>query len=149
MPPHPQRGTPYHRYTLLLLPQPASNSGFVPGVTDPATLPAPQYTLNHAAAVPAGAPTSMALDIPVVKDEDRVGFDVRGFVRYWGLGLGRGVGEKEGGGAFMWREVWDEAVGGIYKRWFAGEEPVFGRAKKEDRYEALKEERKERSRYLK
>jgi large subunit ribosomal protein L35 len=22
IPPHPQRGTPYHRYTLLLLPQP-------------------------------------------------------------------------------------------------------------------------------
>ena len=91
----------------------------------------------------------MALDIPVVKDEDRVGFDVRGFVRYWGLGLGRVVGEKEGGGAFMWREVWDEAVGGIYKRWFGGEEPVFGRAKKEERDEAWKEERKERGRYLK
>ncbi|KAL1744265.1 phosphatidylethanolamine-binding protein [Schizophyllum fasciatum] len=136
IPPHPQRGTPYHRYTLLLLPQPSARSGF--------------YTLNQAAATPAGVPTSQALDIPAVKDEERLGFDVRGFVRHWGLGLGRGVGEKEGGGAFMWREVWDDAVGGIYRRFLGVEqEPVFGRFREKDRYEELREQRAKQSRYIK
>lgn len=75
IPPHPQQGTPYHRYVLLLLP--------------------------HA------SPTT-ALDIPIPTDAERHRFDLRAFVDQWGL-------DATGGGAHMWREVWDEAVGELYK----------------------------------
>lgn len=35
IPPHPQKGTPYHRYVLLLLPQPSSSEPIsVPAYTD-------------------------------------------------------------------------------------------------------------------
>lgn len=150
VPPHPQRGTPYHRYILLLLPQPSARSGFIPGATDINDLPAPQYTYNQAAATPAGVPTSMALDIPVVADEERLGFDVRQFVRHWGLNLGKEVGEKEGGGAFIWREVWDESVAGIYKRFLgAQQEPVYGRPRRVDPYQEAREQLAQQSRYMK
>lgn len=75
IPPHPQRGTPYHRYAVLLLPH-----------------------LNP----------QEHLDIPVFKDEQRIGFNLREFAAQWGLALG------PGGGAHMWRQVWDEDVSDVY-----------------------------------
>lgn len=51
----------------------------------------------------------MHLDIPIVPDEERLGFDVRSFVQKWNLNGARG------GGAHMWRQVWDENVSLIYK----------------------------------
>ena len=61
--------------------------------------------------------TSTHLDIPVVRDEERLGFDVREFVNgWWGLsGDTESVPAVIGGGAHMWREVWDEDVSKIYK----------------------------------
>ena len=47
-----------------------------------------------------------------MSDQERHGFDVRAFVSQWGLDATRGGG---GGGAHMWREVWDEDVSAIYK----------------------------------
>lgn len=91
VPPHPQRGTPYHRYVTLLLPQP----------------PISKYSLTTAAR--ATGPTSQYLDIPVVPDDERHGFDVREFARKWGLDA------ASGGGAHMWRETWDKDVSLIYK----------------------------------
>ncbi|KAF8213817.1 phosphatidylethanolamine-binding protein [Mycena galopus ATCC 62051] len=67
IPPHPQRGTPYHRYTLLLLPQPP-----LPGMRC------------------------------VIPDEERLHFDY-------------GINGAMGGGAHMWREVWDKYVGAVYR----------------------------------
>ena len=51
----------------------------------------------------------MHLDIPVVPNEERLGFDVRSFVQKWNLN------GAKGGGAHMWRQVWDENVSHIYK----------------------------------
>ncbi len=49
------------------------------------------------------------LDIPVVPMEQRRGFDVRAFAQRWNLD------GAKGGGAHMFREVWDEEVSKIYK----------------------------------
>ena len=75
IPPHPQRGTPYHRYVLLLLPQPSP--------TEP-------------------------ISVPALSDADRLRFNVREFTAHHGLD------GSTGGGAHMWRQVWDEGVSHIY-----------------------------------
>lgn len=80
VPPHPQRGTPYHRYVLLVLPQ--------------------------------SSPTE-PIDIPVFEESDRLGFDFRVFAEKYGFNGARG------GGAHMWREVWDDTVSHIYKYTFS------------------------------
>lgn len=49
------------------------------------------------------------MDIPVVTKEERLNFNVREFVKQWGLNAAKG------GGGHMWREVWDETVSGVYK----------------------------------
>lgn len=94
IPPHPQRGTPYHRYVLLLLPQPPLGNS--------------TYTRNIEARAVPGKPTSIHLDIPKIEDADRLQFDVRGFAQRWGLN------GSKGGGVHMWREIWDEDVSQIY-----------------------------------
>ncbi|KAF4605629.1 hypothetical protein EYR40_004416 [Pleurotus pulmonarius] len=103
IPPHPQRGTPYHRYVLLLLPQ-----------SDP----------------------TKPLEIPIVADSDRLGFDTRSFLQQWGLD---GV---KGGGAHMFRQVWDADVSKIYSRVLHTVEPKFGRPPKFDRYADVKKVKK-------
>ena len=94
IPPHPQRGTPYHRYVLLLLPQPPASGS--------------SYTRNAEARAHPGSTTSTYLDIPPVADAQRRRFDVRAFVQQWGLD------GSKGGAAHMWREKWSEAVSKIY-----------------------------------
>ena len=117
IPPHPQRGTPYHRYVSLLLPQ------------------------------------ASELSIPIIPDDARLGFNVREFMSEHSLD------GSVGGGAHMWREVWDEAVSRIYRDvlselaflfspsfWglrsvspFVGtEEPRYGRQPKPDPYAEVK-----------
>ncbi|GJJ13866.1 hypothetical protein Clacol_008123 [Clathrus columnatus] len=91
IPPHPQRGTPYHRYVVLLLPH-----------INP---------LEH-------------LDIPVFKHDQRLGFNLREFAAQWDLALG------PGGGAHMWRQVWDEDVSDIYNNVLHAPEPVYQRPRK-------------------
>lgn len=76
VPPHPQKGSPYHRYCLFLLPQPDATQ-----------------------------PTK----IPVIKDEVRLGFNLREFCGAHGYDV------SAGGGAHMWREVWNETVSDIYR----------------------------------
>ncbi|ESK95585.1 hypothetical protein Moror_12659 [Moniliophthora roreri MCA 2997] len=116
IPPHPQRGTPYHRYTILLLPNPPKTS----------------YSLNTEATAPRGVPTSKTLDIPVVSDKERLGFNVREFVKKWGLNAAMG------GGYHMFREVWDEHVTHIYEAILGQSEPHYGVPPKENRYEVFK-----------
>jgi len=99
IPPHPQQGTPYHRYVLLLLPH------------------------KH--------PTEI-LDIPVPQDHERLGFNLREFAGRYGLSLG------QGGGAHMWREVWDTSVSSIYQNVLQVPEPVFKRPRKPDPLADLK-----------
>ncbi|CCM06355.1 uncharacterized protein FIBRA_08612 [Fibroporia radiculosa] len=102
IPPHPQRGTPYHRYVVLLLPQPSTERIYV----------------------------------PVPSDADRLGFDFREFARQYGLD------GSKGGGAHMWREVWDETVSKIYSDVLKTGEPKFGRAPKPDLYADVKATKK-------
>ncbi|KAF8060919.1 phosphatidylethanolamine-binding protein [Lyophyllum atratum] len=105
IPPHPQRGTPYHRYVLLLLPQPP--------------IGAATYTLNTEARAQPGVPTSVHLEIPPVEDAERMDFNVRAFMDRWGLD------GTQGGGAHMWREIWNEKVPGIYKNVLSKLTPVY------------------------
>jgi len=126
--------------------------------------------------------TSQWLDIPVVPDSDRRGFDLRSFIRQWGFGTrgepmtehhdlggtglgggtsgqtlsglraqvngGKGLGTAHkdtvvvGGGAHMFREVWDESVSGVFEASRNGEEEKYALPKKEDRYESLRGVRK-------
>jgi len=104
--------------------------------------------------------TSQELPIPVVRDSDRLHFDVRVFAETWNLD------GASGGGAHMWREIWDDDVSTIYKdilskpfyyyNHIAGnypltplaafslekEEPVFGQPPKVDVYAEMKKEKK-------
>ncbi|KAF9478545.1 PEBP-like protein [Pholiota conissans] len=122
IPPHPQQGTPYHRYVVLLLPQPP--------------LGASDYTLAAASRAIAGKPTSVHLNIPVVSIEQRLGFNVREFSQRWNLDA------SKGGGAHMFREVWDEEVSSIYKSVLGQEEPRYGRPPRMDAYAHLKGKKK-------
>jgi len=103
IPPHPQQGTPYHRYVLLLLPH-----------VNPAE----------------------RLDIPPPGPSERLGFNLRDFAQQHGLALGHG------GGAHMWREVWDEEVSAIYREVLHVPEPVYKRPRKADPYADIKTFRK-------
>ncbi|KIK67118.1 hypothetical protein GYMLUDRAFT_851474 [Collybiopsis luxurians FD-317 M1] len=213
IPPHPQQGTPYHRYTILLLPQPAKSqyslntearflsdirrhkeeSGAIPGfkklsLETPETSSNVQFSADNLditqldKSAPASWPahtlrkytTSKWLDIPVVPDSQRRGFNLREFIRKWGLsgrdnitledvasgghsgqslrGLrtqvngGKGVGRNDaaviGGGAHMFREVWDESVSGVFDALLEGSEERYALPKKVDPYESLKGIRK-------
>jgi len=95
IPPHPPRGTPYHRYVLLLLPQ--------------------------------QSPTEQ-ISVPALSDADRLHFDVREFTAQHGLD------GNSGGGAHMWRQVWDEGVSQIYATVLRRKEPKFTLPPKPDRY---------------
>lgn len=53
--------------------------------------------------------TSVQLDIPIVSDQERLGFNVRRFAKQWNLN------GAKGGGVHMWREVWDDDVSLIYR----------------------------------
>ena len=86
VPPHPQQGTPYHRYVLLVLPQ--------------------------------ASPTE-PIDVPVFEEADRLGFDLRAFADKYGLDGARG------GGAHMFRSVWDTTVSHIYKHTLSESESAF------------------------
>ncbi|KAJ4485388.1 phosphatidylethanolamine-binding protein [Lentinula aciculospora] len=143
VPPHPQHGTMYHRYTILLLPQP----------------PKTVYSLNTEAKISKDltkhnteceTTTSKWLDIPVVPDSKRRGFDLRQFVKTWELS-GSGLSTQKnsavvvGGGAHMFREVWDETVSGVFETAVAEgreKEERYALPKKVDRYEGLKGVRK-------
>lgn len=111
VPPHPQDGSPAHRYVLLLLEQPSN--------------------------------TQLASSaLPSSSHADRLGFDLRAFIKQHGLlnyvevrkqsGGVNGVEEiiksgetvmdrkkidvEEGGGIAMWREAWDGSVSEIYEK---------------------------------
>ncbi|KAK7040598.1 hypothetical protein R3P38DRAFT_429814 [Favolaschia claudopus] len=179
VPPHPQRGTPYHRYTLLLLPQPplpgmkynrntealltaqqerlsqsirdSSNIAEAraedvekavneaDGLSDMmrtgrsrtrhpthpnAALPEPtsgEDPLNHFVTL------SQQIDVPVIPDEQRLHFDVRAFLKQYGLNAAMG------GGAHMWREVWDNYVGAVYRYDLHKPQPMYGRPPRDGR----------------
>ena len=66
-----------------------------------------EYTLTGA--FRATRSTSVELDIPIVSDQERLGFNVRKFASQWNLN------GAKGGGVHMWREVWDDDVSLIYR----------------------------------
>jgi len=101
LPPHPARGTPYHRYVLLLLPHEDSTAKL--------SLPSGPF--------------------------ERDAFDIRGFVQKHAL-------RTDGGGAFMWRAIWDEESSRIWREVIKIPEPRYGYPPKLDPYSALKEVKK-------
>ncbi|KAI0258257.1 phosphatidylethanolamine-binding protein [Gloeopeniophorella convolvens] len=101
VPPHPAKGTPYHRYALLLLPH-----------AEPTTK----------LSLPSG---------PLERDN----FNLREFVETHRLGT-------NGGGAFMWRSVWDEESSRIWREVIKKPEPRYGYPPKPDRYAELKATKK-------
>ncbi|KAI0791795.1 phosphatidylethanolamine-binding protein [Abortiporus biennis] len=103
IPPHPQRGTPYHRYVILLLPQ--------------------------------QNPTER-IHIPVPTQAERLGFNYRAFAEKYGLD------GSKGGGAHMFREVWDDTVSQIYRNVLKTDEPVYGKLPKPDPYAEIKQVKK-------
>jgi len=95
--------------------------------------------------------TSRHLDIPIIPDSARLGFDVRAFCKEYGLSLnanwktrdtGARKGSWGGGAVHMFRQVWDESVGGIYEVFFGKQEPRYGLPPKYDPYKELKGRRK-------
>ncbi|EJF58807.1 PEBP-like protein [Dichomitus squalens LYAD-421 SS1] len=82
------------------------------------------------------ASASDPIDVPVFQESDRLGFDFRAFAAQYGIDGARG------GGAHMWREVWDETVSHIYKFTLKQEEPRFGKMPKPDPYAELKSKKK-------
>lgn len=103
VPPHPQKGTPSHRYVILLLPQ--------------------------------SSPTE-PIEVPAISNTERVSFDLRQFSQEYGLD------GSVGGGAHMWREVWNETVSEIYQDTLKMDEPVFGLPRKPDPYAEVKTSKK-------
>lgn len=113
IPPHPQKGTPYHRYVLALLPNPDPHK----------TVNLPRYAVPErsvweaagkakgmveepkavATRINEGATSNVEVDV-----RERVGFDMRAFCTEFGFDM------AQGGGAHMWREVWSERVSDIY-----------------------------------
>jgi len=75
---------------------------------------------------------------------DRLGFDLRSFVAAHGLLVPKGSSliedaakereVEEGGGIFLWREIWDPSVSMIYNRILRRPEPVYGPPPKLDPY---------------
>ncbi|KAG8901143.1 hypothetical protein FRB99_005515 [Tulasnella sp. 403] len=118
VPPHPQKGTPYHRYVTLLLPQlrPIElkkkdiprREGF--NVRDFVA----KYQLGSLSA-------SEAVKMNMVPET---------YAEKIGGGLG--------GGIHMWREVWDEDVSQIYKGILKTPEPTYGHPPKPDPYQGQK-----------
>ncbi|KAG9001949.1 hypothetical protein FRB95_002031 [Tulasnella sp. JGI-2019a] len=117
LPPHPQNGTPYHRYVTLLLPQSSSEPiqiesrvyserlGF--NVRDVVE----KYGLGKHHDEDAGAKMVM---VPQTY-ADRIGTGLRG-------------------GIHMWRAVWDQDVSKIYQKVLQIPEPKYGSPPKPDRY---------------
>ncbi|KAF8876496.1 phosphatidylethanolamine-binding protein, partial [Infundibulicybe gibba] len=134
IPPHPAHGTPAHRYVLLLLPQPPRGGSGTYTLTSAAL--AARAPGTGAIAGPNDArTTSLWLDIPPIADDARAGFDMRAFVRRWGM-------DRGGGGAHMWRAVWGEECSAIYRDILKIPEPRYGRAPKPDAYADVKQARR-------
>ncbi|KZO99629.1 PEBP-like protein, partial [Calocera viscosa TUFC12733] len=121
IPPHPQAGTPYHRYTLLLLPQ----RGLISRMKAPLRR---GFSLRD-----------------FVRTYDLTGGPVQGAPPRALVGAHKGAkkgpkvkvntgAEVGGGGAHMFREVWDESVPGIHERAFGTPELRYGKPKTVDPY---------------
>jgi large subunit ribosomal protein L35 len=91
------------------------------------------------------------VDIPTFADSERLGFNLRDFIAQYKLGDGAGV----GGGAHMFRQVWNPFVSNVYEnvlskllhRLFVQQftqqsletaEPKYGLPRKVDVYEEVK-----------
>ncbi|KAJ7051219.1 hypothetical protein C8F01DRAFT_1176268 [Mycena amicta] len=184
IPPHPQRGTPYHRYVTLLLPQPPQPGlqynrntealmtdryvRYKQSLQDQAAMDAARAAAVEAAVAEATQgrtpshrprpthpnarlPVSMLADIPsissrlmgmpIVPDSERLGFDVRAFIKQWRLN------PAHGGGAHMFREVWDNDVGAVYRYDLHQSQPRYGRPPRENARASRTETVSPRQRY--
>jgi len=69
-------------------------------------------------------PQKSPISVPAFARDQRLGFSVRDFINDYDLDL------SAGGGAFMWREVWDNAVSTIHK-------DILGKSHLSKRYQYL------------
>jgi large subunit ribosomal protein L35 len=67
------------------------------------------YTRNTEARAKDGEVTSKEIEVDVIGEEGRKGFDVREFCERHGMSC------KEGGAVHMWREVWSERTNKVYR----------------------------------
>jgi large subunit ribosomal protein L35 len=91
LPPHPQKGTAYHRYTFFLLAQKSPEVTVVDGQQQPASTTPPTRTIEI-------EPDDIA---------ERTPFDARAFAQKYNL---------EPVGVHFYREVWSEEVSKIYEQ---------------------------------
>ncbi|KAH8822516.1 phosphatidylethanolamine-binding protein [Flagelloscypha sp. PMI_526] len=129
LPPHPQKGTAYHRYATFLLPQaPLDGVAYPPNGRV-------QDKLYEPGLISGSQPTSKIITLP--NQIEREGFDMRAFIKEFELN------PALGGGVHMFREVWDEWVSSvIYPKVLKKPEPVFGRPKIVPPHKAIMEELK-------
>ncbi|EJT99022.1 PEBP-like protein [Dacryopinax primogenitus] len=122
IPPHPQQGSGYHRYTTFLLPQRALLTELKTPLRRNFNLRdfVRQYSLSGSP-VP-GAPK------PILPGH---GKKRNGVGEVTSLHTGAEVG---GGGVHMFREVWDESVTALHERVFGVGERRFGKLKQGDPY---------------
>ncbi|KAG8873024.1 hypothetical protein FRB97_007073 [Tulasnella sp. 331] len=115
IPPHPQNGTPYHRYVTLLLPQSSA--------TTPIEIDARDYSER------------LGFDVRQVIEKYGLGKQgdgskMRMVPRTYADRIGTGM----SGGIHMWRAVWDQDVSKIYQKVLKLPEPRYGSPPKPDRY---------------
>ncbi|KAJ7151686.1 phosphatidylethanolamine-binding protein [Mycena filopes] len=127
IPPHPQRGTPYHRYTTLLLLQPPT-PGTRYSYNTEALLTEQQARLSQSVRDRAAIDAQLVREVEqtIIPANERLGFDVRAFVKHYGLNAALG------GGAHMFREVWDDYVSSVYKYELHRQQPTYGRPPRHD-----------------
>lgn len=103
IPPHPQNGSPAHRYVVLLLPQsssiPASAVSNIERLSFDVRAFINEHNLLTYTTRPAGQPNAPQ---EIVKSGDKET-------------PATAVDAEEGGGIAMWRARWDESVSQIYR----------------------------------
>lgn len=98
-PPHPQKGTPYHRYVTLLLPQ--------------------LHSSQPIAIAPEDIEERSAFDVRAFMTKHQLGYysqddegvQMRMVPQTYADRAGKGL----AGGIHMWRAIWDEDVSKIYR----------------------------------
>jgi len=117
VPPHPQKGTPYHRYVTVLLPQAHASQPIEVAPSDVVHrlgFNVREFIAKHHLGNLAGNECVKMSMVPKTH-ADRVGAGM-------------------GGGIHMWRAVWDENVSRIYQDVLRLPEPRFGTPPKPDPY---------------
>lgn len=113
MPPHPQHGSPAHRYVLLLLPQPSSSpidaaETISRAVANREDFDLRSFIAEHSLLKYTSTSTKSKINANEPEEVVKSGGDA--------VSVRMSVDVEEGGGVAMWREQWDESVSEIYEK---------------------------------